>query len=202
MPITPTAAIKKILADTSGQRNRAQVIESFKLGMMKGADKWAVPMIRRNIRSKFPKSKHGPGGLLRSTGWRVRVTETGPELTLFNRARYAAAQEYPSTTIRPIVPKNLAIPLDDNPTSEARGFSPRHIPGLRYIQFMRGGELKKFLVRGKGAAIKFMFVLKKQVVLRGRNWFRPVVKQAHKKLAGWAFKQYVKDTGWGGGGKR
>lgn len=123
------------------------------------------------------------------------VEAAGESLSLVLRAggvgtdkdvKYARLQEL-GGTVRPIKGKYLAIPVGPAKTAAgvSRYASPRDVPGLVFVQSLKGQPLLVQLT-GKGgkAKVTVWYVLRRSVTVRARPYLKPAIDAAAAALPG------------------
>lgn len=123
------------------------------------------------------------------------VEAAGESLSLVLRAggvgtdkdvKYARLQEI-GGTVRPIKGKYLAIPVGPAKTAAgvSRYASPRDVPGLVFVQSLKGQPLLVQLT-GKGgkAKVTVWYVLRRSVTVRARPYLKPAIDAAAAALPG------------------
>lgn len=100
--------------------------------------------------------------------------------------KYARLQEL-GGTVRPIKGKYLAIPVGPAKTAAgvSRYASPRDVPGLVFVQSLKGQPLLVQLT-GKGgkAKVTVWYVLRRSVTVRARPYLKPAIDAAAAALPG------------------
>ena len=162
----PTPSVEEI-----AQRASGAVQDALEKGVLRAAlEQEAV--LRRVISDEFPSGRTGQ--LRRSFKARMLLKKKGKvSAGVFSSLVYAGIQDRGG--VIKAKRKFLAIPLKRLPV----GKWPRHFSDLFFIRSKKGNAI---LARQKGDGIEPVFVLKRRVTLRGRDYIDKAKKKAEPAI--------------------
>ena len=139
-----------------------------------------IKTLRKERLSKKYYNPQGPGlhtrtgKLKKRSSFRIFIKRTKTELNLTVQVglglKYSQVQEDKETKITPKNAEYLAIPLFDRLVRTSRGVqryaSPRQVPGKKF--FIKTKNNKLLIVKKVNKKLRYLYVLKKSVVVKGR----------------------------------